>query len=162
MLSLGTTLLARNVITELICFSILITATVYCRADMLEITPLSFGRFVIADNSSVSTLTVYYDGRNPRASNKIYPIERGTPGEYQLSNYPAFMPLNITIISTDDLSTSGPTEEMTLSNFTHANIRTDANGQAVLIVGATLSTSGNGNNYVSSNYSANYIINIDF
>ena len=130
-------------------------------ADSLEITPLWFGRFVIADNSTVSTLTIRHDGRNPIARNRIHPIEFGTAGEYQLFNFPAYTPLAITITG-NNLSTAGPTEEFTIGDFTFDDVTTDADGQATLVVGATLSTSGNGTNYVSAEYSAIYNIVINY
>jgi len=131
-------------------------------ADQTEITPLSFGRFVVANNATVSTLTIYHDGKNPRATNNIYPIEQGRPGEYFLSGFPAFTPLDITVIANDDLTTDGPTEEFVVSDVTFDDVTTDANGEGTLIIGATLSTSGNGTGYVSSDYDAVIMINISF
>ncbi|WP_317931666.1 hypothetical protein [Halioxenophilus sp. WMMB6] len=134
----------------------------FLQADMVEVTPLSFGRFVVAGNSTISTIVIRFDGRKPLYTNQIYPLEFGTNGEYFLSNFPSFTPLNITIISTNNLTTSGPTEEFSVADFTHNDVTTDANGQATLFVGATLSTSGSGNPYVDATYDAPYIINIDF
>lgn len=137
----------------------MISATVY--ADSFEIVPLWFGRFVVADNSTVSTMTIRHDGRNPIATNQIYPIEFGTAGEYQLFNFPAFTPLAITITG-NDLTTPGPTEVFSIGSFTFEDVTTDVNGEAVLVVGATLSTSGSGTAYVSAEYDTIYNIVISF
>lgn len=126
-------------------------------ADSFEITPLWFGRFAIADNSVVSTMRIRHDGRNPIATNRMFPIEFGTAGEYQLSNFPAFTPLVVTITS-NNLTTAGPTEHFTVGNFTFEDVTTDANGEAILTVGATLSTTGSGTPYVSAEYSTIYNI----
>ncbi len=130
-------------------------------ADSTEITPLSFGRFVVADNTSVSTLTIYHTGRTQRSTNNIYPIEFGTAGEYQLFNFPAFTPLDIAITGTT-ISAPGPTERFTIGNFTFDDVTTDANGEAIIIVGATISTSGNGTPYVSAEYDSIYNIVISY
>ena len=152
----------KNLILRILVYTL---ATGYCHqamSDQAVITPLSFGRFVVADNNTVSTLTVYHDGRNPRATNNIYPIETAIPGEYFLSNFPAFTPLDITVLTNDDLSTDGPTEEFTVNNVTFEDVTTDANGEATLIIGATLSTTGSGTGYVNAEYDAVIMINISF
>lgn len=152
---------AQAVIFSVFCACVLAINSIQAQADSAEITPLSFGRFVVANNGSVSTLRVRHDGRAQVVSGSIYPIEFGTAGEYYLSGYPAFTPLTISI-SGFDLSTDGPTEEFTISDFTFEDVTTDENGEATLIVGATISTSGNGNSYVNSTYDATINITITF
>ncbi|BFM06715.1 hypothetical protein [Halioxenophilus aromaticivorans] len=130
-------------------------------SDELEIVPLSFGRFVIGDNNSVSTLTIRHDGRRQSSTNKMYPLETGTAGEYFLSNLPPFTPLIINVTG-QDLSTNGFGERLLISNITHNQVTTDSNGEGTLFVGATLSTSGNGTPYVSAVFDSIISIDISF
>lgn len=126
-----------------------------------EIVPLSFGRFVLADNSTSSTVTIRINGNNPLYSNNAYPIEFGNAGEYLLSGLPAFTPLDITVAGVS-LTTGGPQESLSIGSFTYNDVTTDSNGEGTLFVGATLTSSGNGNAYVSTDYNGTITITINF
>ena len=129
-------------------------------AAMIEDQQLHFGTFALVDNLTVSTLKVPYNGTNPVATNKLYPLSFGQAGNYSLSAFPAFTPL---IISISDYELKiGVSEPFTVGSFTHESIITDVNGEAQLRLGATLSTSGTGTLYGDAVYSGNMNIVISW
>lgn len=139
---------------------ILLLISVGAHGAVVEVQPLHFGVFALVNNASVSTLTIPYTNTNPVASSKLYPITHGQAGHYQLSGYPAFTPLTITIA--DFQLSIGMSEPLTIGSFTFDPVMTDGNGDALLKVGATLSTSGNSNNYGDAAYSGNIDILISW
>lgn len=126
------------------------------RAAISESQPLHFGTFALANNLTVSTLRVPFDGNNPVATNNLYPLSFGQAGHYQLTSLPAFMPLIITI--SDYVLQVGAAEEFSVSSFTYPALMTNASGEALLKVGATLSTTGSGTEYGDAVYTG--IMNI--
>lgn len=125
-----------------------------------EVQALGFGQFAIGDNNSVSTLTVPYVGSRYKATNRLYPISHGQAGHYQLTAYPAFTPLIITI--TDFDLSIGMSEPLEVRDFTYDSVMTDANGDALLKVGATLKTTGSSTTYGDGSYSGNINITINW
>ena len=130
------------------------------QALMTEVQELKFGNYAIAGNDNGSVLIVPYTGAAPWATNQIYIISVGQPGHYQLSGFPVNTPLNITI--PDFFLTLPESESFKVGQFTHENLITDSSGNALLKLGATLYTSGNGNSYVDGSYFGNMVITIDF
>ena len=119
-------------------------------AAEVEVQQLHFGTFALVDNLTVSTLRVPYNGNNPVASNKLYPLVFGQAGHYSLSALPAWSPIIVTI--SDFVLKVGMSEEFTIGSFTHDAIIADGNGDALLKLGATLSTSGSGTMYGDAVY----------
>ncbi len=122
-------------------------------AAIAEVQALHFGVFALVNNTTVSTLTIPYGDTVPVASSKLFPISLGQAGHYQLSGYPAFTPLIITIA--DFQLTIGLSEPLTVGSFIHDPVVTDGNGDALLKLGATLSTSGSSVNYGDAAYGGN-------
>ena len=112
----------------------------YANAAITEVQPLKFGTFALVTNNVVSTLKISDSGANPIASIKLYPLVFGQAGHYQLTGYPAWTPLIITIA--DYQIVKGASEPMTIGSFVHDPVITDGSGEATLKLGATLSTSG--------------------
>ncbi|MBF0472060.1 MAG: DUF4402 domain-containing protein [Gammaproteobacteria bacterium] len=131
-----------------------------------EVNRLSFGKIVVLDNSEVSTVTIYADGRQPKSSGDIVILDEGTHAIYQLFDFPPLQVVSIRvtggIMYTGVLG--GSKGNFTLSDFTlpgtvggeinPPTARTDANGDLTLLIGATFSTSGDGRTYYDGDYSA--------
>lgn len=146
-------------------FCFLILHSVSLLAEVVNIRPLSFGRIVISDNSTIGEYTIDYLG-NITATNHFRIIEAGSPAEFLLFNYPANAQVFITpsVIQASTSSTPFSTGQFTLVNLTSPGsifIRTD--GTAEVGVGGTLRTSGSGSmNYSDADYTINLQISFDF
>ena len=121
---------------------------------------LAFGEFGLGPNDVVSTMWVPHNGQNPRATNKLYPIALGQRGEYRLTGYPTFTSLMITIA--DFQLTRAFSEPFNIEDITFEPVVTDTNGEALLIVGATLKTTGSTTVYGDGDYSGNMNIVISW
>ena len=128
------------------------------RGAIVEVQPLHFGVFALVNNTTVSTLIIPYTNSNPIASAKLFPLSHGQAGHYQLSGYPAFMPLILTIA--DFQLTIGLAEPFTVGSFTYDPVVTDGNGDVLVKIGATMSTSGSTVNYGDAAYSGNIDIQV--
>lgn len=129
-------------------------------AAITEEQALSFGEFGLGPNDVVSTMWVPHNGQHPRATNKLYPIALGQRGQYRLTGYPAFTPLIITI--NDFQLTRAFSEPFNIEDITFDSVMTDTNGEATLIVGATLKTTGSMTVYGDGDYSGNMDIVISW
>lgn len=118
---------------------------------IIEEQPLSFGEFGLGPNDVVSTMWVPHNGQHPRGTNKLYPISLGQRGEYRLTSYPSFTPLMITINNFQ--LTRAFSEPFNIEDITFEPVMTNTNGEAVLIIGATLKTTGSTAVYGDGDYS---------
>ncbi len=128
-----------------------------------EIQPLDFGTIAITSNAAVSTITYPYSGAPPSINGNIVFLSRGHRGIYQLSAFPSYTPLIINVVG-DSLTAGGlgSSEPLSLSAFSYPTLTTDANGEALLYLGATLSTSGSGAPYIDAPYLGNITITINW
>ncbi len=132
---------------------LMLSLSVNTYAAIAEVQPLKFGTFALVTNNVVSTLKISESGANPVASIKLYPLVFGQAGHYQLTGYPAWTPLIITIA--DYQLTIGGSEPFTIGSFTFDPVTTDGSGEALLKLGATLSTSGTNVVYGDALYTGN-------
>lgn len=135
---------------------LLLLTTLLSRAEITAEQSLGFGQFALGGNNVESTLRIPFDGGQPRASNQLFPLSHGQAGHYRLSALPAFTPLMITIA--DFELRAGLSEPLRVQDFSHNNIITDANGEVLLKLGATLKTTASGTPYGDGTYSG--IMNI--
>ncbi|MBF0218372.1 MAG: DUF4402 domain-containing protein [Gammaproteobacteria bacterium] len=114
---------------------------------------LDFGTFAIISNNAVSTLAVEATGHSV-ATGAIRLIEPGEPGIYRLLDYPPGQVLTISVnagLMTIPGVSSGPV--MAISQFYYpAVVIADINGDAQLVVGGMLQTSGDGQSYYDADY----------
>ena len=144
-------------------FLIVITCTFFYSKAYAAITqeqPLSFGSFAIGKNDAVSTLKIPHAGGIPTATYKMFPLTRGQPGIFRLTAYPAFSPLMINI--TDFQLSLGASPLLYVEDFTFEPVNTNAAGEAILKIGATLKTSGLGGNYGDGGYSGTMNITVSW
>lgn len=124
---------------------------------------LSFGSFSVARNDGTYNITVAPDG-STSFDPGVYPDVAATPAEYELTNFPPNMTITIGVSVASPPSNGGlivdnvidlaqgGSPSFTLSNFTSNNPTTDAGGNATLLIGATLTTTGLGGYYSSGGY----------
>ena len=138
------------------------TAATARAATLTVITDLSFGSFGLMDNSTPQTIIV------TPASGVTYGIkvvDGPTPpeaGEYLLEG---LTPDTLLDVSIDDMALSpggGGSPDFAIGSFTTNTPTTDSSGNATLLVGATLTTSGTGVHYESDQYSGTMNITIIF
>ncbi len=128
------------------------------------ITPVdefSFGSFAIKDNTARHMLRVSRTG-GVTADPEFIIFSGPTPAEYNLSGFPAFTPLNVTIPDST-VTSGGGGAGFTLESFTPTpSLTTDGSGNATLLIGASLYTSGNSALYVDGAFSGTIDITITY
>jgi hypothetical protein len=117
-------------------------------SNVLVVQPLNFGKIAITSNATVSTTTVRRNG-SQLSTNKILIVQQGAPAILQLSNFPIYATLSLS--ATMPVSSGMPysgSEQFTLTALDiPATIKVDGLGEATLLVGGTLATSGLGGMY---------------
>lgn len=110
---------------------------------------LSFGEGIVTDNSIQQSLTMEFDG-DYTADPGILLVTPPQPGIYLLEGVIPFTAIsNVTV--TVDQQMNGPGEGFTIDNFDiNYPPNVDANGEAVIRLGARMRTSGNSNAYSES------------
>ncbi len=132
-------------------------------AASAELQQLNFGSLAIPSNTAVATITYPHNGSPPSVSGNIIFISLGQRGIYQLSAYPGFTPLIITVTPSDLTAGGlGISEPLQITATSFPSITTDANGEALLYLGATLSTTGSGTPYIDATYLGNMSITINW
>lgn len=117
-------------------------------ANVSVVEPLHFGKIAITSNSSVSTTTVRRNG-SQLSTNKILIVQQGAPAILQLSNFPIYTTITLSAITpvSSGMPYSG-SEQFTLTALDMpATIQVDGLGEATLLIGGTLATSGLGGMY---------------
>lgn len=116
--------------------------------DITVTQQLSFGKIAITSNASVSTTTVRRNG-SQQSTNKILVVQSGEPAILQLSNFPIYTTMNLSANTPVSSAMGyGGTEQFTITALDMpASVKTDLAGQATLIIGGTLATSGLGGVY---------------
>lgn len=132
--------------------------------SITEEQPLSFGKFAITDNNIVSTMTIPYTGLPPSITGNIIPIEPGLAGHYRLGGFPAYVLFAITVTSSNlTKGGTGLPEGFVLDNYSHHPALTaNADGEALLKLGARLNSTGSGTGYVDAPYSGIITITVNW
>lgn len=117
--------------------------------DFITDNTLNFGRLAIPRNNTISSVTLTRTGRS-WSTGSIFILESGTPGEHTISGLMPYtnvsLGVNVPVESTNTFG--GPTlhiTEVEIQSSGNAN----ENGEFSFFIGATLSTSGNGESYIS-------------
>jgi hypothetical protein len=124
---------------------------------------LNFGRLAIGDNTTISRFTYPRTGLNINILGHFVLISSGSPGRYHFSGFPAYTTLNVSLNNTSlTANGSGIPEPLSVDNYDFGTLVTDALGQAELMLGARLSTSGNGGSYGDAPYSGSTVLRVDY
>jgi hypothetical protein len=144
-----------------------------CQLSSVEAAPqivtlqqLDFGVLALPTNSSPSSVILAPQGSTSYGSGFIF-ISAAKPGHYQLTGYPAYTDLAVTMApSSLSLLSSLPGESLTVSAAsTNPHVlHTDQNGSVAFDLGATMTTTGNGLLYQDGAYlgHATLTLNFDF
>jgi len=119
-------------------------------ATVKEIKPLSFGTIALKDNNASYIMRIAFSGQ-VSVDSSIIIIDSGHPALWELNGFPQHTPINISFIVPDIQTqlagaTDPPTSQFTITEHHTFGpiITTDAFGNALFNVGATLTTSGSG------------------
>lgn len=124
---------------------------------------LNFGTLAIAANASVSRFTYPRTGININVEGQFKLINSGSPGRYRFTDFPAFTVLSVSLDNTTlSAGGTGIPEPLTVDNYDFAELTTDAQGEAELLLGARLNTSGNSGSYVDAPYSGTTVLRVDY
>ncbi|WP_435276515.1 DUF4402 domain-containing protein [Psychrobium sp. nBUS_13] len=129
----------------LLCFCFSLNA-----GDIREVKPLNFGVIALKDNNASYSMRITFAGQI-QTDPAIVVIEPGHPAQYELTGFTANTPLNITVIVPSAQTQLAGASDPSTSQFTITDhhtfspiISTDNLGNAIVNVGATLTTSGSG------------------
>lgn len=128
-------------------------------ADVISLTKLRFGKFIVAENNNKQSVTVNLDGSYNFSSSLIM-IDPPQRGEYQIHDLAPNSTLHLDVSQIQPLSATG--NFFILKNFENFHTNSDNNGVANLILGATAESSGNGLPYRDQTYSGTIQILISY
>ncbi len=142
----------------------LVTITSSLAAPLItELQRFNFGTIALSSNATTSRFNYPKSGSNPSIEGQFVLIGSGTPGRFAFSDFPANTTLTVTLSNTS-LSASGVgiSEALSVDNYDFVDITTDPNGDAELIFGARLNSSGNGNSYADAGYEGTTQLRVDY
>jgi hypothetical protein len=110
---------------------------------------LDFGVLAIRGNDAVSTLALRHRGlpaSSGGGAGGLMVVAHGRPGRYLFTGLPPLTALDISVTASDSpsLDGQGAGERLVLEQFSFDALTTSAAGEAELLLGAALRTSGNG------------------
>ena len=127
---------------------------------------LGFGEIVVRDNSREQVYSITPDGAVSIDSG-IVVIEPGRPGELLLHNFPVNTQLSISIQTEQETTQffgfAPDTAQFRINIYTYSStINTNAQGEAIIRIGANLITDGTGRRFVNGRYLNTHTLNIDY
>ncbi len=128
-------------------------------ADMSEMQPLNFGRWIVIENNTPSQVTVQTNGSYSNSPQLIM-LEPPQQGIYQVTDLPPFAQIIGIDVTMVQPMQGGVGEEFTLDNFQVISPNADGAGMTTLTLGGRAQTSGSGNNYEDSTYNGTLEIDI--
>ena len=145
-------------------FGIWAAVAAQAQADIFFEQELSFGRFALSDNTAVHQLTISPSGASSY-SPAFKPILEGRQAVIRVTDFPPFSPVSIDIPDTTlTRNNSGVGNSFSITNFTFSpeDLVTDNNGEIVFELGATISTSGNGQMYTDDDYAGEMNVTVNY
>lgn len=145
------------------CLCMLVVGMILCSASSMSFAaptitaqvPLNFGLMALRSNAAVWSLNLSSSGTVTPTSGHVIPLGGASRGEYLLSGFP---PNTALTLEWDDAPLSFASqmlpEYLTVTNYSSPAVSTDAQGEAVVYLGARLETSGNGTMYADGEYGA--------
>jgi hypothetical protein len=112
---------------------ILISGAQPAYSDIVEVVLLSFGQFIITDNTSVHNLTIQRNG-NVNADPAFHILVNPVRGTYDISNFPVRTNLIILANIARFSNPSNPSQFFTITSFdAHPqNVKTNNNGGRII------------------------------
>jgi hypothetical protein len=139
----------------------LASASAQAQVVVNEQDPLTFGEAVVLNNNGVYTVSVDSNG-NYSSDPEFLFVTPPQEGVYIASGFVAFEPITDVTIMVDQ-QMIGPGVDFTISNFDiDFPSNADGSGNAIIRVGAEMSTTGTVSSYQpSSNFEAEFTLTID-
>lgn len=150
-------------ILNLLIFVVSVLSAGYAFAAVTTIQAFNMGHFIVANNNSVQTVSVSTSGVVNYSSGLIEISSTAQPGIYDIDGLPANMAISsITVTALGPLA--GPTggNQFSLGSFQTSFGSTDGAGVARIRLGATASTTGNGNPYPDQTYTGSIQLDFNF
>jgi hypothetical protein len=128
-------------------------------AEIYEIQALDFGTIAVIDNSSAASMTIDKFG-NTTVSAHLRIVSPPIPGHFLINDLPPSTGISINMSHNSNtmtpLSSSQEFFTFSLTDYTDYLV-TDVNGEAELLIGGTITTSGSGSlNFAQTDYRINY------
>jgi hypothetical protein len=125
--------------------------------------PLDFGTLAIPANDSIGAFTYPRSGHNASIEGHLVRVAPGMPGRYALSGFPADTLLDVTLEATTlTAGGSGIPEPLQVVSYDVGELRSNALGEAELVLGARLTTTGNGGVYQDAPYHGTTVLRLDY
>lgn len=121
---------------------------------------LSFGEFAVRNNDAVQTIIIAPDN-TATVDPDLIAVTDAQRGEYFLEVLPPSSVIGVAVTDGSLSDGAGPTFSITDYTFNDP-VTTDGTGAVMLYVGATLSTSGNGQYYDTGNYTDNVDLSVSY
>lgn len=130
--------------------------------SIVEERPLSLGRLAIASNLTVGSATVHPNG-GTTTTGAVISVIGGTPGRYRISGLLAQSLVSLSYSGTPMYpgGVAGGTTYLGIDSvLAPGTVVTDGTGSAVIELGATITTTGNGNPYNDGGYQGDILITV--
>jgi hypothetical protein len=127
--------------------------------DILDVQPLNFGTIAVINNSAAASFTIDKFG-NTTVSPQLRIVSPPSPGRFLINNLAPNTGISISM--SHNATTMTPLissqEFFTFSLTDYSDyLVADANGEAELMIGGTITTSGSGSlNFAQTDYRINY------
>jgi hypothetical protein len=129
-------------------------------ADVNELQPLDFGRWIITANNAQHSIILNTNG-SYSSSPALVMLDPPSEGIYQITELPAFAEIiSVDVTMTQSLQ-GGGSEDFTLQDFQVIAPDADGAGETTITLGATARTSGSGNDYDDSVYNGTLELDIN-
>ena len=117
-----------------------------------QLRPLSFGTLGVPSNVSILSLVVQ-PNNNLQADPGLVVISAPETGMFRLTGFPPNVTLEVTVTDSElTAGGSGLPEKFTATQYTTSSLFSGSEGTVDFPLGATLRTSGSGNNYIDAPY----------
>ncbi len=118
-----------------------------------ELNLFHFGVLAIPGNSAVSEVQLPRSGRNVRVTGTVVIVSQGSPGRYLLSGLPPSTPVDVAVNDAElRYAGAGGSEKLSVGQYDTENVVTNSQGEAEILVGGSLQTSGENNPYEDGPY----------
>lgn len=149
-----------RLVSVTVCFAFTAFLWAYpAKADLLPVSELSFGRFIVTNNATRQSISVYLDG-SFSFTDGLIKIDDPQTGQYQIDDLPPNRVLNIEAYQLEPMEGAG--NFFTLKDFNVAHTNSNEVGLTTVTLGATAESSGNNQPYADQRYTGTIQILISF
>lgn len=136
-----------------------IAAPLTAHAEITQLQKLDFGEWAVTDNRSTHKIILNTDGSYTASSNSMVMLSPPKNGVYEVTELPAYNTINsvnVTVIQ----PMQGTGGMFLIDDFTTLTPAADEDGVTTITLGATASTTGDGQGYNDDDYTGELQIEI--